>query len=160
MKSPDPQSELPVTGPDLGLGARCEEVLRSLPDWFGLEEAILEYRAAIDHCDTFIVEDEDKLVGFMSVQRHFDAAAELHVLAVRQEYHRCGLGRRLLAASEQHCRQLGVRFLQVKTLSPRRECEFYEKTRRFYEAMGFCPLEEFRTLWGEANPCLQMIKAL
>jgi hypothetical protein len=26
--------------------------------------------------------------------------------------------------------------------------------------MGFRPLEEFTDLWGEQNPCLQMIKSL
>jgi hypothetical protein len=26
--------------------------------------------------------------------------------------------------------------------------------------MGFRPLEEFPELWGDANPCLQMIKSL
>jgi len=26
--------------------------------------------------------------------------------------------------------------------------------------MGFRPVEEFKTLWGEAHPCLLMIKAL
>ena len=50
--------------------------------------------------------------------------------------------------------------LQVKTLSESHPDAGYAKTRAFYRAMGFHPLEEFKTLWGEANPCLLMVKKL
>jgi hypothetical protein len=33
-----------------------------------------------------------------------------------------------------------------------------QETRKFYEAIGFVPLEVFPTLWGSENPCLVMIK--
>lgn len=36
----------------------------------------------------------------------------------------------------------------------------YVKTRAFYQARGFVSLEVFPTLWGPANPALQMIKSL
>ena len=29
-----------------------------------------------------------------------------------------------------------------------------------YHAVGFRPLEEFKKLWGEVNPCLFMVKVL
>jgi hypothetical protein len=35
----------------------------------------------------------------------------------------------------------------------------YRKTRAFYEALGFEPLEELTDLW-EGNPCLVMVKVL
>jgi hypothetical protein len=47
----------------------------------------------------------------------------------------------------------------VKTLGPSRANAAYAATRRFYEAVGFEPIEEFSDLWEE-NPCLFMIKAL
>lgn len=65
-----------------------------------------------------------------------------------------------MAAAEDHLRAAGVGFLQVKTLSPTHPDPFYARTRQFYQSMGFQPLEEFPTLWGEANPCLLMIKHL
>jgi hypothetical protein len=34
-----------------------------------------------------------------------------------------------------------------------------ERTRRFYEACGFVPVEEIHRLW-EHNPCLLMVKRL
>ncbi|MFA6119201.1 MAG: hypothetical protein WCT85_06020 [Parachlamydiales bacterium] len=50
--------------------------------------------------------------------------------------------------------------MTVKTLSPSADDENYAKTRAFYLSMGFYPLEEFKTLWDENNPCLFMIKVL
>ena len=35
-----------------------------------------------------------------------------------------------------------------------------DRTRLFYEAMDFRPLEELKTLWGERLPCLIMVKKL
>jgi hypothetical protein len=54
----------------------------------------------------------------------------------------------------------GVRLLQVKTLGPSMPDEGYGKTRAFYAALGFLPLEETMAFWGEENPTLIMVKAL
>ena len=49
--------------------------------------------------------------------------------------------------------------LQVKTLGPTRPSEHYDRTRAFYAALGFQPLEEIHDLWP-GNPCLIMVKPL
>jgi hypothetical protein len=54
----------------------------------------------------------------------------------------------------------GVEFLQVKTLTPSKPNDEYEKTRAFYLSCGFRPLEEFPDLWDAENPALQMIKTV
>ena len=72
---------------------------------------------------------------------------------------RSGTGRRLLAALEADCREKGFRFLQVKTVAAG-HYEEYDRTRLFYEAMGFTQLEVFPTLWDPWNPCLVMVKWL
>jgi hypothetical protein len=54
----------------------------------------------------------------------------------------------------------GVEFLQVKTLSAAHPDEGYQKTRAFYVACGFHPLQEFPDLWAADQPALQMVKAL
>jgi len=51
-------------------------------------------------------------------------------------------------------------YLTVKTLDESREDEGYARTRRFYYAMGFQPLEVFPMLWDADNPCLCMLKYL
>jgi len=150
-----------IDEPATGLASECEPILRALPDWFGIEQSIVQYVLDIEQLPTIIARDESgAAAGFMSIKQHFPQAAELHVLAVRAEHHRRGIGRAMLAKAEQWLATQGVHILQVKTLSPSRVCEAYERTRMFYEAMGFLPLEEFPKLWGERNPCLLMVKPL
>ena len=55
---------------------------------------------------------------------------------------------------------LGRPYLTVKTRGPSLPYEPYERTRAFYEAVGFQPLEEFTEIWGPDNPCLIMIKSV
>ena len=81
-------------------------------------------------------------------------------MAVLPEYHRQGIGRALLRHAEAALATDGVEFLQVKTLAPSKPDEGYDKTRAFYLAYGFRPLEEFRDLWDAENPALQMIKTI
>ena len=71
-----------------------------------------------------------------------------------------GLGMALLQAAEEYLRARGVEYLQVKTLGPSEPSEHYAATRSFYAARGFRPLEELTAIWGEANPCLLMVKHL
>jgi len=149
-----------VDGPRLETGKACEHVLRALPKWFGIEEAIVHYVQAMDELPTFIAEIDERIVGFVSVKLHFEHAAEIYVMGILPLYHRQGLGRALMNEVEKYCFSSGVEFLQVKTLSPSRESREYEQTRQFYSALGFKPVEEFPTLWGPESPCLMMIKNL
>jgi GNAT superfamily N-acetyltransferase len=81
-------------------------------------------------------------------------------MAVLPEHHRQGVGRALLGYAETVLAADGVEFLQVKTLAPSKPHDGYDKTRAFYLAYGFRPLEEFRNLWDAENPALQMIKVI
>lgn len=98
--------------------------------------------------------------GFLSLKLHTEAAAEIYVMGVRSEHHRQGIGTVLLGAAEAFLRERAVDYLQVKTLGPSHPSEHYAATRRFYSARGFRPLEELTSIWGEANPCLIMVKHL
>ncbi len=149
-----------IEGPLLGQGAVCEAILCALPEWFGIEEATAQYARDVDDLPTFVAWVNGRAVGFMTVKQHFPQAAELYVLGVLPEMHRQGVGQALLSAVEAYLREQGVAYLQVKTLSASHPDPGYAKTRAFYEAVGFKPLEEFPMLWGEANPCLLMVKTL
>lgn len=48
----------------------------------------------------------------------------------------------------------------LRSLSGDRLNSYYEQTRSFYLKNKFIPLEVHPTLWGQENPCLQMIKNL
>ncbi len=138
----------------------CNELLRSLPLWFGIESAIQRYVSDVEGLTTFVAYIDDKPLGLVSIKAHNEYTAEVYVMAVHPKFHRRGIGRLLVEKTESHLKGLNYEYLSVKTLSPSRPNKEYEQTRAFYLAMGFKPVEEFKTLWGEANPCLLMIKAL
>ncbi|MEZ4680968.1 MAG: GNAT family N-acetyltransferase [Caldilineaceae bacterium] len=134
--------------------------MRALPDWFGIEEAIIQYISEIDQLPTFIARQGERAIGFLSVKQHNPYSAEIHVLAILPEMHRRGIGRQLLQQAECYLRAQGVEYLHLKTLSDSHPDEGYAKTRTFYLAVDFRPLEELTPLWGEENPCLLMVKRL
>ena len=94
------------------------------------------------------------MVGVCLVRRHTPVAAEIELLAVPPELHRHGIGRRLIERVVADLRRDGVELLQVKTFGPSGDSVEYERTRAFYAALGFLPLEERTDIWGPENPCL------
>ncbi|HEY5271354.1 MAG TPA: GNAT family N-acetyltransferase [Anaerolineales bacterium] len=149
-----------IEGPLLNQSSVCIPILRLLPDWFGMEEAILDYEREIEHLPTFLARADGSVLGFLSLKQHTPYAAEILVMGVHPDVQRGGIGRALVDAAEAHARGLGVEFMQVKTLGSSRPDEGYARTRAFYEVMGFRPLEEFKQIWDENNPCLVMVKRM
>jgi ribosomal protein S18 acetylase RimI-like enzyme len=149
-----------IQGPIFDAASVCEPILRSLPEWFGIEEATAQYIKDTDTLPTLLASINGEVVGFLTLKQHSDFAAEIHVMGVRPEVHRTGIGHALVEKAEETLRRRGVEYLQVKTLSPAHPDKHYARTREFYQAMGFRPLEEFKELWGEENPCLQLVKSL
>ena len=150
---------LTVEGPLLGQSAVCMPVLRALPRWFGIEHALLDYEREIDELPTFLARraGSEEVVGFVSIKRHFPESAELYVLGVLPSLHRQGVGRAMLACVEDWLRSEGVEYVHLKTRGPSKPDEGYERTRAFYTALGYRPLEELPTLWNEENPALLLV---
>jgi len=138
----------------------CEEVIATLPDWFGLPESNLAYLRNLRVLPSWVALLDSQLVGAITLERHFPESFEVHFMAVRPEYHRRGVGRALLEHLESEALARGGRWLQVKTLAPSHPDPFYARTRAFYESMGFAPLFESSALWGPDNPAVVLVKAL
>ena len=149
-----------LAGPLQNQASICVPVLRMLPDWFGIEQAILDYAGEIDSLPTFLAREGRDLLGFLTLKQHNPFSAEIFVMAVCPQAQRRGIGRALVGAAQAHARGLGVEYLQVKTLGASHPDPGYLKTRAFYAALGFRPLEEFSRIWDENNPCLVMVKRL
>ena len=99
-------------------------------------------------------------MGLTTIVRHFISSAEVHLMAVVPDRHRQGVGAAMLGFVEDDLVRQGVEFLQVKTLADTHPDPGYAETRRFYQAMGFRPLEVHPELWDVDNPALQMVKYL
>ena len=143
-----------------GKSALCRSILEGLPDWFAIPESIDRYVAEVAHLPMLGIRRDDQVAGFITIETINPHVAEIHLIAVRQPYHRSGLGRVLLAACEDRCRAEGVEILLVKTMAASGNDPFYDATRRFYTAMGFRPLLESATFWDAENPCLLMGKVI
>ena len=138
----------------------CKEIIESLPNWFGLEAASQEYIKRSADTDFYAAYRSDKEVGFFSIVSHFPKTSEIYVCGVLPDFHRKGIGRKLLRAVEEDLSKKKKKFLTVKTLSSSHPDKGYAKTREFYKACGFVPVEEFKELWSKEHPCLFMVKEL
>lgn len=138
----------------------CEAVLGSIPEWFGIEEANTAYIHDLKSLPSYVATEGALVIGFLSVKQHFHTAAEIHITAVERSRHRRGIGKALLKAAEADLNAAGCLLLQVKTLGPSDDDEGYKRTREFYMAQGFMPLEETAAFWGVENPALIMVKLL
>ena len=138
----------------------CDSILRALPNWFGIEESIVDYAAGVMDKPFYCAFHENKPVGFVSLLVHNAYTAEIYVMGILEQCHRQGVGRELVEICENYCLEHGIEFLTVKTLAESHPDPYYKKTRLFYEAMSFKPLEVFPLLWDASNPCLFLAKYL
>jgi len=136
------------------------KIMHSLPSWFSPPEDIDKKAIVHREYPFFAAYDEDKPIGFIVLKIHNEYAVEIFNVGVLEQYHRQGIGRHLLKAAERYCADNGFLYLTVKTLDASAEYEPYERTRLFYKKMGFIPLEVFKALWNEENPCLFLVKRL
>jgi len=149
-----------IVGPALEREQEIEDILRSLPRWFGIEKALLMYVADSTTRPTFAAEVNGRLAGFITLTRHFPQSWEVHCIAVAAQHRNAGIGSALLAHAEQFVRGQGAKVLQVKTVADTSPSPEYAETRKFYEARSFTALEIFPELWNARNPALQLVKLL
>ncbi|MFD6142932.1 GNAT family N-acetyltransferase [Promicromonospora sp. NPDC060271] len=160
----------------LGRSDAAHDILGELPEWFGIDRFTHEYVEAAAKFPNYVavaapespapaieadggkIPSEDVL-GVLLVDQRYPTSAEVHLLAVRRKHHRAGIGRTLVRRVEDDLRAQGVRLLSVKTFGPSASDPDFDRTRAFYTACGFHPVEEFPDLWAD-NPCLLMVKAL
>lgn len=146
---------------------RCEPILRSAPEWFGIEESTRAYIEAAGRLPTWIATAADATgragarrdAGFITIERHFEESAEIHCIAVERRFHGQGVGTALVRFAEEELARTGVKYLQVKTMGPSKPNAEYARTLKFYLRCGFARLEELHGLWP-GIPCLILVKKL
>jgi len=138
----------------------CEAIGRNLPAWFGIEDGWKAMREAAAKGPGLVALDGDRVIGFLTLERHFPEAWEISWMAVDPAWRRRGIGRQLVDEAIARARLAGVAVLQVKTLADAHPSPEYAQTREFYRAMGFLRLEVFPDLWDPANPALLMIRPI
>lgn len=145
-----------ITGPALMAAALAERILRALPQWFGVEPALLAYAADAHVMPNFVATANGIPVGFLNMREHNAVTLEINCIAVLPEHHGQGVGTALVNTAAEWWSGRGGQLLQVKTIGPSRLDLNYERTRAFYAARGFLPVEEFVQVWP-GYPCLLLV---
>jgi N-acetylglutamate synthase-like GNAT family acetyltransferase len=108
-----------------------------LPDWFGKADSNAKYASQAERLDGYLAESEGVRCGLLLLKQASTVSAEIYWMAVDPTCHRSGIGRALIETAGESSRKRGVKYLFVATLHPAVPYEPYQRTRRFYEAMGF-----------------------
>jgi len=134
------------------------EVLKDLPEWFGIPESTQAYIEEAKDLQVWAAYQESDLTGFVSLSYSSEDCAEIDCLGVKKAYQGRGIGSQLLATLESEASK-NVDFLQVKTVAEGSNKD-YDRTNIFYGSLGFKKLEIFPQLWGSQNPCQILIKKM
>ena len=134
------------------------EVLKDLPEWFGIPESTQAYIEGAKELQVWAAYQENELTGFVSLSYSSEECAEIDCLGVKKAHQGRGIGSQLLAALESEARK-NVDYLQAKTVAEGSNKD-YDRTNVFYRSLGFKKLEIFPQLWGPQNPCQILIKKM
>ena len=112
------------------------EVARTLPDWFDDDARNRAIPIDIRHQPSFVATDEDRIVGFVTI---FVNEGRLNIgwIGVHVDWHRQGIGTRLVKKAEELARELGCSEVATMTLGDSVDYPPYESTRQFYFKCGF-----------------------
>ncbi|RLB51690.1 MAG: GNAT family N-acetyltransferase [Deltaproteobacteria bacterium] len=136
----------------------CLTILRSLSQWFGIEDAIVQYGQNLESLDGYVALQDDDIVGFIGLKRYRDVSVEIDVIGVDPNLRGTGIGTRLIEVVESNF-DMATQLFHTKTLAPSNPDANYAETRAFWLARGFLPMDAHE-LWGTQNPCLVMVKPM
>lgn len=139
-------------------------MLAQLPDYF-TPDTHHDLRESMSTHPVWVAADEvlrDQIVGFVSAEHRYPAAAEITLAAVRPDRHGSGVGTRLVERALVDLAERGVKLVEVKTLDASAGYEPYEATRAFWERRGFVQIDCIDPLpgWQPGNPSAVYVAAL
>jgi GNAT superfamily N-acetyltransferase len=137
----------------------CKSIVEQLPWWFD-EQGRKDYVANVGNTKVWACFEDEKPVGFISIKSNNEFTSEIYVFGVLKEYQRNGVGSQLIGAVLNELRSNDFKLLAVKTLDESADYEPYNQTRNFYSKQGFVPVDVYKKIWNEENPCLLMIKVV
>ena len=138
--------------------AVVDEVLKDLPEWFGIPESTQAYIEGAKDLRVWAAYQESDVVGFISLSYSSEDCAEIDCLGVKKSFQGQGIGRELITTIEREAVKQ-VDYLQVKTVAEGSNKD-YDRTNVFYRSVGFKKLEIFPQLWDPQNPCQILIKKI
>jgi ribosomal protein S18 acetylase RimI-like enzyme len=118
-------------------------IAKVLPEWF-TENGIDKMKIDLRFQNGLVANLESDIIGFVSF---FTLEGEGHVgwMGITPDYHRQGIGSKLIDHLKTRLKDGGVRSLNVLTLGDSVDYEPYARTRAFYRAVGFKDHRSYET---------------
>jgi len=132
------------------------DVAAALIDWFG--EYVINKLMPVDFVlqRGFVAEDANGVVGFLTYTSDHTAVL-ITWFGISPEYHRKGIGVKLLAAIEAELRSIGVTEVRLNTVVASGDNDPYHNTHAFYKKMGFITEKEFELPRADGVEPLDMV---
>ena len=114
----------------------CVAVVKTLTGWFSADAQVRAIPADLRYQLGFLAESDGRVVGFITL---FVDEGRLNIgwIVVHKDYHRQGIGGKLIVCAEQAAADMGLTELATYTLGDSVDYEPYEATRAFYFKHGF-----------------------
>ena len=93
--------------------AVVDEVLKDLPEWFGIPESTQAYIEGAKDLQVWAAYQESDLTGFVSLSYSSEECAEIDCLGVKKSFQGQGIGRELITTIEREAGKQ-VDYLQEK----------------------------------------------
>jgi ribosomal protein S18 acetylase RimI-like enzyme len=138
----------------------CRKITAKLPEYFGIPEANEKYAEGIKTKEVFACYLPGmEPIGIIAIYKLFPNNADIYWLGIDPEFHRQGIGRKLMETAVEYCKEDNCQTITVETLSPKENDPNYLKTYAFYKKLGFMPLFELQP-YGPEFSMVYMAKIL
>lgn len=126
----------------------CEEITKLLPLWFGQEGANIQYVKDASKYPAILIQNNDVNIALLVYKEVFDKelkenVIDIHWLGINPQYHRKGLGNKLIKELTTIAKKNNINILTVETLDPEVKNESYLKSYKFYTSQNFCSYYKF-----------------
>ena len=111
------------------------EIARDLKEWF-TKEAFKNMKIDFKVNNLVVGVDSGEVVGFLCYNSK-DGIMNLVWLGVKRKFQRRGIGSNFLKWLIKESKKLGVKKIEVETLTEEENYKPYELTRNFYKKQGF-----------------------
>lgn len=118
----------------------CLSIARELGEYF-TEDGLAKMADDLKKHSLFVTLDAKTVLGFASVLKINGKTAEITWMAVRRDKQDRGIGSKIIDCLVSDLRSQKFAILKVKTLAGIVDYKPYERTRKFYEKMGFIHIE-------------------
>jgi len=127
---------------------KCGEIIKRLPEWTSAQESLSKRAKELKELPTFIAEENDVVVGFVTLHHRNPYTSSIQSLAVTPECEGESVGKALLEFAENEARERGAELLEVKVTGD---------DDKLYLDAGYRPLD---AVTQDEVKCLLLVKSL